>query len=125
MNQCLEGFELFPVGQIARQQQKGCLFITETFFGVNTFDEVVDVDASVEQTARDCFQAPFRKAFIAHNVTDFGQSDQNSGVVFVTQTAFDVIFDEKFVVDVAGALDRFRELVDDVLFFHGPCNNCV
>ena len=124
VNQALERFELFAVGQVARQQQEGRFFEPEAIFPVDAFHQVVHVDAAVKQPAGDRLEA-FGQAFIADHVADLRQSHQHARMVFVAQPPLDVVFREEFVVDAARAFDRLRKLVDDVLLFHKPQLICV
>ena len=94
------------VGQLAEEQQVGGLLEAGLALGDEAVDEVVDLDAAVEQLAgRGHELVALGRG--AHDVADAGESGEHALAGLVAQAALDV------VLDVEARVDRAAFLGDD------------
>ena len=84
-----EALELGLVGQAAEQKQPDDFLKHKAVVAVGFFHDLVDVDAAVDQTARDRDDVAFLVLAVAHDVADIGQAGQHAGAVRVAQAPLD------------------------------------
>ena len=84
-----EAVQLGLVGQAAEQQQPDHFFKDEAVVAVGLLHDLGDVDAPVDQPARDRDDMAFLILAVAHNVADVGQAGQHAGAVRVAQAPLD------------------------------------
>ena len=76
-------------GQRAEQQQPDDLLKHEAVVGVGCGGQRVDVDAAVDQPARDGRDGAVRLLIIANDVGHIRDAGQHAGAVQIAQTALD------------------------------------
>ena len=82
--------ELRPRGQDAEQQQIGRLLVAKALLRRTSRDQIVHVDATVEQLARNGLLLAFVHD-IAMDVADGGQPHEDACAVLVAETALDAV----------------------------------
>ena len=114
-----ERLQFLAVGQFAGQEQVGGLFIAEAppLFQ-DRFREVLQFITAIVQTTVDGFQGAILLALVTHDITDVGQTDQDTGSVLVAQSALHAVALEKSAVDTARKLDLVGQFVDKILLVH-------
>ena len=85
----VEGGQLVPGGQGAEQQQIGCLLKAEAALGHKAVDQVLHVDAAVDEPAlhRDLLAVLH---IVALDVADLGDAGHDAGAVGVAEAPLDV-----------------------------------
>ena len=81
--------QLLPGGQATEQKQPDHFLKHEAVVAVSLVHDLVDVDAPVDQLAGGGDHMTLLILFVAHNVTDVGQTGQHAGAIRVAQAALD------------------------------------
>ncbi len=96
----VELVELVPVGKLAEEQQVGGLLEAGLALGHESVDEVVDLDAAVQQLAgRGHELVALGRG--ADDVADAGEAREHASAGLVAQAALDVVLDVEPGVDRA------------------------
>ena len=86
----LESIQLLLIRQLTGKEQEGNFLETEPFLLQERSNEIIKLIATIVELTLGRLQLTILIAFVTHNVTDVGQSDQHTRAILITKSTLHV-----------------------------------